>query len=309
MTVSLKERRWDLMEVGEELGPISVAVDDHKIKAFAYAVDDYDPAYMVRRPTGDRIGHPALLCNDLFHVRKSKYDYNTGEAGLHAKQEYEFLNSVRLGQTITLTGRFVDKYIRREKTYIVFEAEGTDEDGRLVNRGRSTIMMGLRPGVMKEPAPAPAPEAKAEAPAATIVGGPVLGRASKDTPIGAQVKPMVKFINAGQVVIFTGTDRRSIHTDLQTARAAGLPDIIAQGLMSMTYISEALNDFFGKTWQQGGKISVTFIAPVYPGDVITSSAVVREKVAEGRRQRLMLDVWSENASGRRVTVGNASALV
>ena len=116
--MALKERRWELMEVGEELGPMSVAVDDHKIKAFAYAVDDYDPAYMVGRPKGEprgvgghgtaRIGHPALLCNDLFHVRKSKYDYTTGEAGLHAKQEYEFFNPVRLGQAITLTGRFVD---------------------------------------------------------------------------------------------------------------------------------------------------------------------------------------------------------
>ena len=297
------------MEVGEELGPMSVAVDDHKIKAFAYAVDDYDPAYMVGRPGRERIGHPTLLCNDLFHVRKSKYDYTTGEAGLHAKQEYEFFNPVRLGQAITLTGRFVDKYIRREKTYITFEAEGTDEDGRLVNRARSTIMMGLRPGVMKEPAPAPAQEAKTEAPAVTIVSGPIVERASRSTPTGAQVKPVVKFINAGQVVIFTGTDRRSIHTDLQTARAAGLPDIIAQGLMSMTYISEALNDFFGKTWQQGGKISVAFIAPVYPGDIVTSSAIVREKVAEGRRQRLLLDVWSENAAGRRVTVGTASAPV
>jgi acyl dehydratase len=77
----------------------------------------------------------------------------------------------------------------------------------------------------------------------------------------------------------------------------------------MSYISEMLTKLFRDGWRRGGKINVAFIGPVYPGDTISSSAIVKEKVPEGQRQRLVLEVWSENQAGRRVTVGTASGLV
>jgi len=48
--------------------------------------------------------------------------------------EAEFFNPPVPGKKIFVTGRIVDKYIRRDKPYLVIEAEAKDEDGRLIER-------------------------------------------------------------------------------------------------------------------------------------------------------------------------------
>ena len=305
----LKEQKWELMEVGEEFGPVEVVVDDQKIKSFAYAVDDYDPAFFVGKPKGQRIGHPVVLCNDLLRAPHSKYDPHTGSGtSLHAKQEFEVFKPVRLGQKVIVTGRFVDKYIRREKPYIVFEAEARDEDGELVLRGRSTQMRGLKPGVVKAGG-SPVPSERPAAPTPIDASGPVVETASKDIVIGARVKPLVKRVTQEQMTVFTGTGRKSIHIDLDVALKSGLPNTVAQGMMSAAYVAETLTKFFGNGWRRGGQLSVSFISPVYPGDTITTNGVVREIVPEGHSQRVVLDVWCENQAGKKVTVGTGSGLV
>ncbi len=75
----------------------------------------------------------------------------------------------------------------------------------------------------------------------------------------------------------------------------------------MAYLSEVLKRFFGESWIRGGKLSVTFIGLVMPGDVVTPRAIVREKVTEEGMGRLDLEVWVENQRGEKVIVGVASA--
>jgi len=59
---------------------------------------------------------------------------------VNARGEAEFFNAPVPGKKIFVTGRIVDKYIRREKPYLVIEAEATDEDGRLIERTRTYQM-------------------------------------------------------------------------------------------------------------------------------------------------------------------------
>jgi len=101
----------------------------------------------------------------------------------------------------------------------------------------------------------------------------------------------------------------SIHTDEELAKGVGLPGTVAAGLMLVDYLSEMLTDFLGTGWIQGGRIAVSFIVPVRPGDEITARGVVRGKLSEGPATRLILDVWCENQRGEKVTAGTASGLV
>ena len=39
-----------------------------------------------------------------------------------------------MGKKIKVQGRIADKYLRRDKPYIVIEATATDEDGRLLEK-------------------------------------------------------------------------------------------------------------------------------------------------------------------------------
>jgi acyl dehydratase len=64
---------------------------------------------------------------------------------------------------------------------------------------------------------------------------------------------------------------------------------------------------FGAGYIRGGEISVSFIQRVRPGDsVSTHGKVVSSAVADGV-ERFECEIWLENQSGEKVTVGTAKA--
>ena len=116
-------------------------------------------------------------------------------------------------------------------------------------------------------------------------------------------------INTYSRYVFNGKDLKNIHTDDETARRAGLPGAVAQGRYPVGYLSEYLLAFFGIGWIQGGKLEVSMIKPIFPGDTITLKGKVKEKIREGEAVRLILDVWIENQKGDQTTLGTASGVV
>ncbi len=48
----------------------------------------------------------------------------------------QFFNPPIAGKRIFVKATVADKYIRREKTYLIIEATATDEDGRLIEISR-----------------------------------------------------------------------------------------------------------------------------------------------------------------------------
>ena len=66
------------------------------------------------------------------------YEDNVG--GVNAGNEVEFFNPPIPGKTIRVTGRVADKYLRRDKPYLVIEATAVDEDGRLLEKLRTYQM-------------------------------------------------------------------------------------------------------------------------------------------------------------------------
>jgi len=302
--VQLKERRWEVMEVGEEFGPIELAVTDHMIKSFAYAVDDYDPAYLSDAAGTGRLGHPTLLCRDARDVIRTMYDIASGGGGLHAKHECKLYGCPHLGEQVVLTGRHVEKYLKRDKQYIILESEARRKDGTLLLRQRSTHLRGLKPGVARVEAAAAAPP-----PVPSIVGVPVVEVGVSSVTVGTQLQPIVKTMTQEQFTVFAGTDWKNIHNDLDVARSNGLPTTLASGLQTVAYISELLTRFCGDGWRSGGRMAVAFVAPAFLADTLYTSAQVKEVAAEEHATRVSLEVWCENQAGKKVTVGTASARI
>lgn len=107
-----------------------------------------------------------------------------------------------------------------------------------------------------------------------------------------------------------GRDAKNIHTDDETAKKAGLPGAVAQTrfILAAT-ICEAMLNFFGKGWIQGGKLSATFTRIIRPGDTLKSRCIIKDKISEGSSTRVVLEVWLENQQGERVIDGEASGLI
>lgn len=136
----------------------------------------------------------------------------------------------------------------------------------------------------------------------------------KNLEVGSTLEPRVheitqEKINTYSRYAFHGKDTKNIHTDDEVARKAGMPRALAQGRYPVGYLSEYLLDFFERGWIEGGRLDVSLVKPIFPGDTITIRGSVRDKVQEGKFIRIMLEVWLENQNGEKATTGTASGLV
>jgi acyl dehydratase len=64
-------------------------------------------------------------------------------------------------------------------------------------------------------------------------------------------------------------DFNPLHHDHEFAAAAGLPDVMAHGMLSAGLLASALTRWFGPGSVR--RFSVRFRSPVWPGDVLTAS--------------------------------------
>ncbi|MBI4578604.1 MAG: hypothetical protein HY718_02820, partial [Planctomycetes bacterium] len=65
--------------------------------------------------------------------------------GLFYIFESEFIRPILFGEEITITGRICDKWIRRDREYVKYEAEGRDASGAVVFRTARTHVLDYLP--------------------------------------------------------------------------------------------------------------------------------------------------------------------
>ena len=114
---------YNAVQVGEELGSYEYLLTQDMVDLYRRAVDDPDAVF----PT-------IAVKHDATSLALS-YDDQTG--GVNAGNEIELHHPPVPGKKIRVTGRIYDKYIRRDKPYLVIEATATDEDGRLIEKMRT----------------------------------------------------------------------------------------------------------------------------------------------------------------------------
>lgn len=103
------------------------------------------------------------------------------------------------------------------------------------------------------------------------------------------------------------TQPPTIHDDDDYARKQGLPGIIADGMISTNWILSLLIDVFGPQVMRKGRFSTKYIAPVYESQVLISVArIAQSRAAPNGGRELELEVWCEDDSAKKVTVGRAS---
>ncbi len=127
------------------------------------------------------------------------------------------------------------------------------------------------------------------------------------TATGADLSSIRKTVDERRCWMFSGPGR-NYHTDREQAKKLGFPNIVVQGMMTTYFISQIMQDSFGKGWIAGGKMSVKLTNVLWVDEKVTAHGKVREEVAEGTRTRIHCDVWVEKEDATRVLLGAASAL-
>ena len=122
----LKIFDYNSVEIGEELGSYEYLLTQEMLDNFRASVEDPDACF----PTL-AVKHDATALNMV---------YNDTTGGVNAGNEVEFFTPPIPGKRIRVTGRIHDKYLRRDKPYMVIEATAIDEDGRLLEKLRTYQM-------------------------------------------------------------------------------------------------------------------------------------------------------------------------
>jgi hypothetical protein len=131
--------------------------------------------------------------------------------------------------------------------------------------------------------------------------------------IGQEFASRPLIFSLARILAFSGGDlaepgwpQRNLHTDIEKAREAGLPGIIASGTQTEGLLVEMLIGLFGEAWLHRGALEIKFPRSVLVGDTVRCRAVLREIERPGGRDGYRLDVWCENQAGDKVIIGTAA---
>lgn len=124
---------------------------------------------------------------------------------------------------------------------------------------------------------------------------------------GQTLPPLTKQVSAEQIQRYADAsgDRNPIHLDDTFARSAGLPGVIAHGMLTMAFANQMVTDWLGDR-SMLKRLQGRFGAMVLPGDQVTCSGSVTSKDDATRRVVISLSV--SNQRGENVfTKGMAEA--
>lgn len=119
----------------------------------------------------------------------------------------------------------------------------------------------------------------------------------------------VQWYGDGMHSAATGELRRAgenIHTDVEYARGQGLSTAIADGMMSTAWINTMMLETFGRDYLERGELRTKYIKTTDVGITIRIFGKVTERIEQSDGVRYVLDVWTEDLAGVKLTDGDAA---
>lgn len=282
----------DEVWVGRDMGGNQWTLGSDAIENFIAGTGDDNPWYTGSSPLGYAIAPALILHSEVYRTKAWYLPYVYGN--LHARHEWESYRALKVDEAVRTRCAVVDRYLKRNREYVVNEALTFDSAGALVSRARAHQSFLVRPSANavvidknRERAPGRVFEVGAKG------GEPIEGPA--------------RVISEAMCMVFSGPGL-NYHNNRDKARELGFPDIVVQGMLPVCLIAEMLTRRFGLGLLYGGRMAVNLVNVVWANDELRARAVILNRRAEGRRTRADCEVWCEKADGTKVVVGTASAL-
>ncbi len=120
---------------------------------------------------------------------------------------------------------------------------------------------------------------------------------------GQELPELVKHPTTRQLVQYAGAsgDFYEIHYDQEFARSVGLPGVILHGLLKAAFLGQLVTSWLGSHGRLRS-LEVSYRGLDLPGRPLHCRGRVRS--VEGSWAEL--ELWTEDAEGRRTTVGSAT---
>ncbi|WP_326540592.1 MaoC/PaaZ C-terminal domain-containing protein [Pseudorhodoferax sp.] len=127
-----------------------------------------------------------------------------------------------------------------------------------------------------------------------------------DVAVGDSLPPLVlPPLRRGTLALFAGAsgDHHPLHIDLDAARAAGLPDVFAHGMLGMAWLGRQIT-----AWAPQARLrsfDVRFAGITQLGHAISCSATVVGKHAQPGEKLVRLQLLATNQHGETKLAGEA----
>jgi len=283
------EFKDDEVYVGKDLGGQDLDVTPELIEKYIRATGDANARYREGTPP---VAPALLLCNEVY--QHGGWYLPNIFGNLHARQEWEIYGPIPRGERVRTRCTVIERYVKRDREYIVNEALTFDAKGRLACRGRthqSFLMEAVADGLAAE---ARKKERKERPPHPSTIEG-------------ERLEPVARKITLDMSRAFSGPSE-NYHTDEEMARQLGFPKVIVQGMLSTCLVSDLMTREFGAGWMRGGRMAVNLTGIVWVDDTVTTRGTIAGISPEGSHRRVTLAVWGEKDGGTLTLVGEASAL-
>ncbi|MDQ0340900.1 acyl dehydratase [Caldalkalibacillus uzonensis] len=101
-------------------------------------------------------------------------------------------------------------------------------------------------------------------------------------------------------------DYNPIHTIDEEAEKAGLPGVIAHGMLTMAKMTSLFSPYFNEGYVK--EFHTRFVGMVFVGDTITVGGEVKEKEETDQGDVYIFDIYARNQEGKDVATGQAKFL-
>jgi hypothetical protein len=276
---------WEELKINDLYGPVELPYIE---RYFTCEMDELDPVHTMESPWGGPV-YPAMYMGTLLGLRMigSRFD---SHATVPARLFQKNIHPARLDKKLFLSGRLVDKYIKRGLEYAAIETLMTDEDGLNIRQTTDHFLLSLekRSDVL---------EVKGWTDFVPIA----------DLKSGYEIPSFTRIAYQRALDEFPFLDDSSHKDDY--ARTKGYPAALLSGYVLCGYLSKYFEDFFGPDWFFGGTIELAFIKAVHQKQPITIRASVAEKIEREEGLWLTLSFRLEQSDGTINVKGQAAGLI
>ncbi len=137
--------------IGRSGAPVTMRIEQGKIREFARAIRDDNPVYFDEAHAKKEAG--GILPPPTFTMTQAFWEDGSGRIALdmdlrrvlHGGQEFEYVRPIHAGDVLTAQGRVADVYKKPgkrggEMTFAVLETEFRNQRGEVVLYSRSTLI-------------------------------------------------------------------------------------------------------------------------------------------------------------------------
>jgi len=280
-----KDIPWEKLTGGDTFGPLELP---YVARYFTCEMDELNPIHTEATPWGGPV-YPAMYMGTLLGLRLigSRYD---SHATVPARLFQRNINPAGLNKRLFLSGRLVDKYIRRGLEYAAIESLMTDENGLDIRRTIDHFLLSLERRTNNQ----------------EVKGTLDISR-MEDLKRAREIEPQTRIAYQRALDEFPFLPDSSHKDDY--ARAKGYSAALLSGYVLCGYLSDYFEDFFGSSWLTNGEIELAFIKAVHQKQQITIRAAVAERKKQKNGTRVVLNFRIEQSDGTVNVKGWASGII